>query len=1000
MQNSNYKLNSLEVKESITSQCLWPDVYSKYPELNEAVAKPGKHITCPFHRGEGDFLFQKDAFTSHPTTTSAVAICTCGKFSHYEVFCRMEGFDVKDIRAIQRLAEYAGIGESPVPGSAKPVKPPVQQAKNDQSPPRKSTAPTQSFKNLISRAQEGAHGAVAQYLRNRGLGDVVGKFPWQIRSLPSETYYHLDDHKIPGNPVMLAMIQDPAGKILGCQRIYLTSGGKKLKPYWDKNTSSLTLTPPPKPENPDDKPDLPLSCKKVMKTCEDESVSPGAVHFGEPEDRLIIAEGVESSLAVVVSYEDQAVWSTVSAAFMPSTKVPDRVKTVIIPADKDASKAGQIAAEKLAERLVAEDKDRGVYIVYPKRDIPEGETSIDWLDILVLDGKQAIVDAMTNLPEPYQPEKKEPDTNVVPFTGNAAANQDTPREPYRQSLEQPYKALGYNGENVYVMTRKNQQVRAITYANLSKNQLLSIASYYYWKGKHPKFNAKGENTGPNYDLCTDQVDRQCTEAGVYDPSIIRGRGFTNDNGRLVRHVGDRLIVDGQAMDMFGFDSEYTYEKLSRLPVGDYPPLTREEAQRVEEACGKPFWKDPAYPILFLGWCFIAAFCGALSWRPHIWVHAPAGSGKSTLIIPIMDALIGKLNMEKFDHVSTEAGIRQKIKNDAKPVIIEEADAKTEMDKKRLVGIMGLSRNCSTNNDIQTAKGTPGGAALTYSGCSSFCYLSVKDALELDADKTRTTCLELVHQKDASKVDERVKELNELLSIFEQECYSERIIAFLTANWKMLQHNIAVFRLAAGRQLRSPRYGDQYGTMLAGYWTVTRQTEISEEEAVILVASLKLNSMVEDHDGRSDEQRCLDQILALDLRVEVHKTHTLTIGEAIDTLAGPDYDFLILIGSEFGKSEDDGGNDALKARMGAIKAINRALRKHGIIYQLKGQNLYGCEGEGIYIANNCQYLKTRMEKTEFSRWSTMLKRLDNAQLLPRDKYLKVCGKSGKAVFIEM
>ena len=61
----------------------------------------------------------------------------------------------------------------------------------------------------------------------------------------------------------------------------------------------------------------------------------------------------------------------------------------------------------------------------------------------------------------------------------------------------------------------------------------------------------------------------------------------------------------------------------------------------------------------------------MQWRPHVWLTASAGSGKSA----ILDRFIGILleSMALFpEGNTTEAFIRQQLRADAIPVIFDEA----------------------------------------------------------------------------------------------------------------------------------------------------------------------------------------------------------------------------------------------------------------------------------------------------------------------------------------
>src|SRR3546814_3722369 len=70
---------------------------------------------------------------------------------------------------------------------------------------------------------------------------------------------------------------------------------------------------------------------------------------------------------------------------------------------------------------------------------------------------------------------------------------------------------------------------------------------------------------------------------------------------------------------------------------------------------------------------IAVICGALNWRPHVWLTGSSGSGKSWLLDNVIRPLIGAIAVYCQSN-STEAGIRQTLATDARPVLFDEAES--------------------------------------------------------------------------------------------------------------------------------------------------------------------------------------------------------------------------------------------------------------------------------------------------------------------------------------
>ncbi len=116
-----------------------------------------------------------------------------------------------------------------------------------------------------------------------------------------------------------------------------------------------------------------------------------SIHFGKPTDTLGVAEGIETALSVKEALPEMPMWAALSANFMGSLEMPDTVKKLYVFYDKDKNDVGKQAAIKLAKRYA--DKGVSVYLVEPPMDIPSDSKGVDFNDVLLKQGKDAIVEA-------------------------------------------------------------------------------------------------------------------------------------------------------------------------------------------------------------------------------------------------------------------------------------------------------------------------------------------------------------------------------------------------------------------------------------------------------------------------------------------------------------------------------------------------------------------------------------------------------------------------------
>jgi putative DNA primase/helicase len=114
---------------------------------------------------------------------------------------------------------------------------------------------------------------------------------------------------------------------------------------------------------------------------------------------------------------------------------------------------------------------------------------------------------------------------------------------------------------------------------------------------------------------------------------------------------------------------------------------------------------------------------------------------------------------------------------------------------------------------------------------------------------------------------------------------------------VIRSSVAVFRRAAANRFDSQRQGDQYGTLLAGAWSLMNTNVATEADAFQLIDSNDWAAYREAAE-QPDEERCLQHILQHQVRVEVERTEisagkvfsrnaviTRTIWELVEAFTG-------------------------------------------------------------------------------------------------------------------
>jgi putative DNA primase/helicase len=165
---------------------------------------------------------------------------------------------------------------------------------------------------------------VDRYLRGRGL----------TLELPLTLRFH-PELKHPSGmwiPAMVASVVDVDGILIGVQRTFL-----------DPNRAAKAQVEP---------------ARMSLGPC-----AGGAVRLAEAEDHLILAEGIETGLAVLQA-TGRPTWATLGTSGLRRVELPSKIREVTIAADSDS--AGLEAACHLARRLKREG--RTVRIAKPDRD--------------------------------------------------------------------------------------------------------------------------------------------------------------------------------------------------------------------------------------------------------------------------------------------------------------------------------------------------------------------------------------------------------------------------------------------------------------------------------------------------------------------------------------------------------------------------------------------------------------------------------------------------------
>lgn len=696
-------------------------------------------------------------------------------------------------------------------------------------------------------------------------------------------------------------------------------GGKDILPLWWTGEKWLWKAPPaPRP----------LYGKRQL------ALKPNAPVLVVEGEKTADAAALLYPSAVVVTWPsgckaiDKADWSPLAGR-----------RCVLWP---DADDAGREAMAKLAIRLLKAGADQ-VRIVHPPADVPEGWdlADADWTVAAAAAYLKHNRSAPIELPE-LAPEP-EPEPVIEP-------------DPLPDGNDY-FTCLGFDHDAFYYQPHSTGQVTRLSRSAHTGTNLCAIAPLAYWEALYPS------KTGANWTAAASSLFERQAAAGIYSPDRIRGRGAWWDQKQSVLHLGDRLVLSDREVSISSgiTGSRYLYQRLGSLRgPGKAVPLADQDAFVLLELAGRFKWEVPASGLLIAGWAALAPICGALDWRPHIWLTAGAGSGKSAILDRYIAPLLGDLALHVAGNTS-EAGLRQTLRADALPVVFDEAESNERPDQQRMQAVLSLARVASSESRAQTIKGSAEGDAQRYTIRSMFLMSSIATALKQGADKSRFAQLTLRNPNEFAKQArlDHWEALDRDLDRYVTDQVGQRLQARTISLIPVIRQSVRVFTRAAAEAFDSQRLGDQYGTLLAGAWSLQSREVPTRDQAFALIDQNEWESYSQTTEV-PDEKRCLQRILQHQIRVEADKVITRTIGELVERVLGYSNDL----------------------------AVTKELAEATL-----GRNGIRADDGCVVISNTAEAIAAILSDTPWSNcWSTVLARLPGATKPGVTRFKGVTGAS--------
>lgn len=692
--------------------------------------------------------------------------------------------------------------------------------------------------------------------------------------------------------------------------------------------------------------------------------------------RDIVAQNIKSHPCVSIVGGDGAVTSMDLS--------PLHGKTVLIWPDNDFSENGKEGsgircAKRIAEML---EGKATVQIVTPpggakpdKWDLGDAFTTDAWTVKDFSDYVKANVvqyGGYENLNPEEVPETVDNDSDVPPMDyessdfpeeqqqGKKKKKKSDPADfdiSHAESIFPKYiRFLGFDGTTNYYYSTIRKQVLAYSASSHTKSSLLQMVPEDVWQSCFVESVSETGNIKWSFDSAINYLNRKTDDAGFYDQTKIRRGGCWMDDGRVVLHIGNELIADGERVPLEELETEYIYEMRRSIGFNEERVICDQELKFINMISETLVWKNEMSSKFLMGWILLAPICGILSFRPCLWLTGSSGCGKSTIFREFITPLMGGISFRPLG-TATEAGIRQHLNGDAVPVLRDESEASNKNGREKNQLIITMSRNASDNDGMDDARGSVSGKSQSFFIRSMFGFASINHTLKHQQDINRTAVLELANPSLKFGQEEAGNKwtcLKNMISSVNVKMGQRLILRTITKANEVLEA-VDIMRMCVAKYAGSQRLGDTYGTLLAGWWMLTHDSAPTEDECLELARTVNWSIYIDPEVGKgADAEECLSVIMQVQVRGEVKgRGITATIGEIVYRLVG-----------------DEAQNDPLLGLCDEEKKdLKLILSRHGVRIEI----------DYLLIANYSVLLEKGLADTQFGgAWATNLMRMPGAK----------------------
>jgi hypothetical protein len=389
---------------------------------------------------------------------------------------------------------------------------------------------------------------------------------------------------------------------------------------------------------------------------------------------------------------------------------------------------------------------------------------------------------------------------------------------------------------------------------------------WLWK-RFPRRNSEGEVKGWSHNAAYEWLINESARRPQFDAAQdLRGLGVWFEEGdrdvadHCVIHCGDRLWVNlpedqGGGYVEPGLYRGVVYPALRPGPRPADAPSTVQEARDLLDLFKSWSWLRPDIdPVLLIGWVAAALVCGALDWRPSLWITGDRSTGKSTLQ-NLIRRVIGPALLQLSN--TTEAAVRGALSGSARPVELDEFEAEEVNTRRQQV--VQLIRIGSTRSGGKIARGSADGGVVFFNIDAVFLCSSILRPPLPPQDLQRFTLLDLNELRTNPGATRKVKARSRLFSGI-----GPRLLRRIMDRWDDLQGALEMFGGAFVAAGHTTRAADQMGTLLALADIVLNDDAATADSVAAWVDLLGIERVNANVSDENDAAQCLRYLLTASL----------------------------------------------------------------------------------------------------------------------------------------